>query len=79
MGEFRHQVNVKFDDITFDILNLYVKELNKKIKSRNPNAEEVTRSDAIRRAILYAYFVGLKGYTLEQAAKILEEGRWHED
>jgi len=76
MGIYHHQVNVKFDDVTFQILNLYVKELNKRVKEKNPESPEISRSDAIRRAVLYAYLVGIKGYTVEQAAKALEKGEW---
>jgi len=74
MGVYKHMVNVKFDDFTFDILNRFVKELKEKLRQTDPEeAEKVTRSDVIRRSVLFAYYVGLKGYTLEEAIKKIEE------
>ena len=65
--------------VALDILNAYVEALNRKIRRANPDAETVTRSDAIRRAVIYAYFVGLKGYTVEEAAEVLEKGTWRKN
>ena len=67
MSIYRHQTNIKLDDFTKQTLDKLTEELTKKVGFK------ISRADAVRMAILYAYFVGIKKMSVEKAAKIIEQ------